>query len=776
MLDCLFNKITSLGKNEVERNNGILSEIDRGHISELMAAWSYCFYKIETFYIKGQRPFSDDVDIAYSLIGESFCYLNEINSLITARLKYYKDMVEDQQDSGSVNGDLQSKEFEYLIRYFKFFNNLLASKIKCFFFREVPILSSNHPFFNVDKDFSDVAYELVDVLMCKNIAYEKIRYLIANYCLLQEMMYAFVYHPYEWKGVFLRFKFDKMAFRELKQRIESHLLLSIEEHNIKYFLSEIGSLMFGYYLQRYKGLGYEYTDDSIQKPACYEDFYELSLSTKGVFVEPLIYQLYDILWKLYGMVSVTDKPIEKEKYELKKNRLSNELRYFIEKYLEDADLMYKKGQVSFAKLYDMGRRIFSGIDGECEYRDDIKGPVLSLLEREKKGGIYFQILKDPKVAEVYDRLYKMRSLMGNIKPLPFKDVDANVDVSKQKDVVLQKLNSLSEGDFKVETLLVDFNAQEIVYVLGAFADMLKSQMQNCDKKCSIVGFYKSGVFLGHILNIFNNRRDDVWQFSVKPYVATHPIHTDNKNDRDKRIILIDDSIKTGFTYSLYRTYIKRNKCDHNYNIHLYSLFNYNYFTRLQGISRVDYMSLFDIFGPRQSVTLNSRISYYSDVITEVKYKNINIEDFVMAVCSDGEVDLSYLLANTDVLLSISFKFIKDINEGKKVLKRDRIVLYSPSTNGYVILMMCAFICKVVYGHDIIIAGPFFEKDESRDLLVAIDISMISGFSLMYNWKVMTKGRYVKGDNEESCIEGEFDLVLSVYGASKYKSIKFKNLI
>jgi hypothetical protein len=134
-----------------------------------------------------------------------------------------------------------------------------------------------------------------------------------------------------------------------------------------------------------------------------------------------------------------------------------------------------------------------------------------------------------------------------------------------------------------------------------------------------------------------------------------------------------------------------------------------------------------------------------------------------------------------LLLTVSVSFVKEIIrrkalDDKKVNKVKKIHLYSPTANGYVIMMFCLFVLRYHYGEDVGIVHQGVEKDD-ENYLVAIDLSLVSGFTIMYNWSIETDGSYVmkeakiEEENDKESVDMEqvkkhFDMCAVVYCSCK----------
>lgn len=809
----------------------------RKDIMRLIDELVHSFYITEKSYIKDGPRFDKKNEDTYTRIGESYCYLNELNSVIAAKLntyisnnyghllKNYEDRVAEVIKSTCLKNVRESEKFKDIsnvnnsngkacfdginildkeingiaikraVMYFKFFNNLSASRIKYVFFREHPVKSLNYPILGLGKDFADICYDLVDAMGQYYISLKQIPSYISKYCLLQELMFSFVYRQDNEFGVFLRFKYDEKKYIEISDKISKSiqdiLVKDLEQKtiNYKYFFVKVGHIIFSAYTQdvnidienksdkkkNFTEAKGDFAENLLtQKRDSFIKFYNLFDAKKGdLYLEPLTYQLYDILWKVHGVIDITDKSRDHKVYQGKVECIKRTLVKFVRSYLSQGAEIYKTGSISYHSLYNMGAELFGVID----HKKKIYHP-----------GIYTIIFKEPYISEVCERLERVNKAGKDNLEKNKKTLILAVPNILSEECNIQDIPMNDESDYKLENLIITLPPKIMLQLLHDFSAMVNSGTLYDNDGAYMIGFYKSGVFLAHIANMlldFTKRRD-VWLFNTKPYVATHPIHKDERWRGVKKIILIDDSIKTGFTYSLYESYVKRNAVDGKDGmvINLFSLFNYSYYKRLEVISQNNYACLWKI---RKSQVNNDHLNCDWDYSTENKmsdlWKTVNyIEkdfDAILDAIEDKEkeVDLSFFLTNTDLLLTICVKFIDEILERRnKDNKEKKIFLYSPTSNGYVIMMMCLFLLRFVYGENVGIVDAGIKKSENN-FLVVIDLSFVSGFTIMYNWSIDTGGEYImrEANNEEGKdkegvdveqVKKEFDLCEVVYCSCK----------
>lgn len=757
----------------------IISTKDKKAIFQIIDLWVSCFYEIERRFKLEGLPFDQKDDETYSLIGKSFCYLNQINSVIASKINSFLRYIRNECEKGGGKPCCEVEEYDSLLRYFKFFNNLSASRIKFVFFKESPVKSLNYPILNISKKYADAAFDLVGYLNRdeNKIRLSELSYRVSNYCLLQELMYSFVYRDDKKYGIFLRFDLLPDAYMSISKDLRAcveEFLDDEKDNNLKYFFAKVSCVIFSYYVLN--GLSLRESNDSVYskddlddkvkkirgliigdnlkelpltKKMWYKSFYELFVLLEGdLYVEPITYQLYDILWKIHGMIDITDKSVNHNEYREKRRLIKKNVRAFVLNYLKMGEKMYNKKKLSFSDLYLMGSALFD----ENMMIDEESNGV--------SGGLNKLIFKEHSILDVEERMNRLRGVEGIVKKEVYVGLDKNGDD-------IYDIESKEEDDFKLDNLIQRISTKNLLDLLYGFAVMVQDRKQLLGDGQYIVGFYKAGIFLAHIINLTKEigERSGVWLFNTKPYVATHPIHTDDNIDGIYKIVLIDDSIKTGFTYSLYDSYLKRNAVSDGLgrmSVKLFALFDYKYYERLRVITNNDYYGLLGLRRDYGVIKVRDDKEMSDNYQYGFKYKFKDVNEILNAIKDkEGAVDLSFFLTDTDALLSICFSFINEIADRLKKKQRKKIVLYSPTPNGEVILLMCAFLLKTVYNETFEVAGVSYNKSE-EDYLVALDLSLVTGFSIMYNWSLMKEVDYEMNEDDMEQMKTVFDMVAVVY--------------
>ena len=741
----------------------VLEENEKKKLGQSLDVWANCFYRLENKYIaSGPVVDADDYDFLF-MIGEGVCHLNDFGSLLISSFERYLDKTK-KTDFDDYNIEKkESKNFDRcqeFVNYMRFFNNLICSKVKYFFFRETPVKSVNFPLLEIDKDLVLLGYDLLDLLSGEKINFRQLKIAIAKYFYLNGLMYSFIYDDHHRTGLFLRFSYDKYRFESISEKLKklTNIYLSEDEgatnkKELKYFLVKSGCLIISDYVEEESKKNKLY--DEIRKPKCYNDFYLKALDS-SLQVEPFTYRLMDIMWKLNGMLLIGDKNIRSKGATENFFDASIEISNFTKEYLNALGKMYHEGTIDYLQLYNVESRLFT------------------------KDGLYKKIFREEPIEEVKNKFTILNNVVKKSKTLKTLPLDIEKINDMNIENVLNKIEYHKESDLKVDVLIEALNPKDLLCLLKKYVDMIVSLDKGFfEKSTQMAGFYRAGVFLSHITNILYSSNKNIWLFNTRPYVATLPTHKENDFHDVENIILIDDNIKTGYTYKLYDSYIKRNNFRNKIDVRMYSLFDFKKYKRISGISANDVKALITVdenkgFELRRFADIKNQLYQNSDIAI----KNINIKDTLQKIIdSKGNADIAFVIANTDLFLNICHSFVHKIIEHIKSIKTNKLALFPISVSGSVFSMMTAFLLKLLHEKEVVFVKSGY-KIKTGEPIIAIDVSFITGFSLSYNWSIVKNGFYKHLKNQEgtNTIPEEIDLILAVYNGEKIISEKIQSII
>jgi hypothetical protein len=717
-------------------NNLILDSDRKEEATKLLNSWANCFLELEKDYFVRRNEVSNRDYKFLKLIGQSVYYINSFNSLLISSIEDY---------AKSINNDKISRELKCITRYVRFFNSLVASKIKFFFFREMPIRNTNSPFVKLDFQILKIGNELINELSKNIFSNMAISISVSKYFYLQALLYSFIYHSQKEKGAFLRFRYDEKSYTIISKIILEQYTKATSEIQIRLLGSNVIAIIASHYID--KDGQFNIDTNAIMKPDCYDNLFLKLSKSSDTYIEPLTLHLADILWKIDGMIHDDDEYINSNDDKIRhENETVNCVKDFVENYFNKTKAMYRNNEINFLDIFELEKNFFNRF--------------------------YPLVFNQSTIEVIRDKFEKINK--ANQCAVKCEDLQLNFDINDTDLInIFDKVRDSGERGFKLETLIEILDTEELLALFSSYSKLIPKE-DIVDKKTEFVGFYKSGIFLGHIVNILNSTSKPIWLFKSKPYVATHPIHEDKEYNDFNKIIIFDECLKTGFTYSLYESYLTRNLYSSHLSTALYSIFDFTSYTRIEFKDHVNFYSLIKLNDINFPIN-NNELQVHKQMLK--KQKNIsfsvnenNMEEIVKIIqYSSGlsripnRVDLTFLLSNTETLYSVCNIFAGRIisqNNSKK-----DIMLSTASSDGEVLILVTAFIlklkCKQVKikfytGGDI--SKSFFN--------VAIDLSLMSGFSLGH-----MASRRKKCSFSEKMINDaldSFDLICSIVSQGQHR--------
>ncbi len=703
--------------------------------------WSHSALRIENDYRMSKRDISNRDYSFLKILGESVYHINRFNSLLIAFI----------ENSNSLK---KNNELHKLSDYSRFFNSLIASKIKYFFFREIPIIANNGPFISNNTKIFGAAIELTNIFNAHNISFVKIESAVFKFFYLQMLLYGFIYENEKEKGYFLTFKYDRDSFNEIYR----FLIKNLEEIETEKDIRLLGSNFFGwlayYYVEKYNSNYKQITtlnstihSIEIIKPEVYSNLINV-LRNKRIDFEPLTYHFADILWKIDGMIHDDDEYLSV----ISKRKQEQEL-------VENIKLRLTKILNNFKATYE---------------RNKINNHLMYKTESDLIDWLYQFLLKQKDI----DEIRTIYSKLNSIHPT-YTVKRSNLGNECTITSIVHKLRKFGEKGFKIESVITNLHSDELLYLLHFFVEHVSTVKLN--NETEIVGFFKSGVFLGHILNLFLKKNSPIWLFKTKPYVATHPIHKDKYSGKYDSILVLDECTKTNFTYSLYETYLTRNIFGSEISVFLYTLFDFSYYKKIKTVSKLNVHSLINLSNnliPDNLNNINYLGSYSLNDIKNISFElseNLNYFKKCFEIVKDknDQIDLTYFLMNTSVYFSICYDFAQKIIKNNK--DSEPVLLFAGSSEGEILNLGIAFILKLM-NYDVWLEEVVNSKNKLNNyFVVGIDLSFVTGFSLLYKWAIFKYGKYVKV--KEDMYINDFDLLLTILSFSSNRdNFNLKSLI
>lgn len=670
------------------------------------------------------------------LIGQGVYYLNSLNSLLVSEIDKYAGLLP--------HADPCYEELKGIAGYTRFFNSLIASKVKYFFFRETPIANTNNPFFRLDLDIYKSAINILNLLNEEVKCRDEIKFNICKYFYLQMLMYSFIYDRKKEKGVFLRFNYEYNNFTKIKEFILDRTSRLENEEQLRFLGTTFVCDITRYYVNNNNFIS---IDEFSPKSNVYSDLFNLYSGNNSPAIEPLSYHLCDIIWKIDAMVHNDSDFYDKKKKKLKDNEVIELVSKFIKDYLLISDKMYRDNKINYLNIYQ--------------------------IETEFIHSVYNKLLRERDICEIKENYKMIASFNRECRHVNDVTITYKTIYNVLKSEILAKLRFGDEKGFKIESIIQNLNKNELLLLFKLLSKIVPENLYKSETT-AVVGFYKSGAFLAHIMNLIFGQEKQVWLFKSKPYVATHPIHKDGEVDCDS-IIIFDESLKTGFTYSLYESYLLRNMPDVHLSTYLYSLFDFSIYSKIDLLRDINFLSLIKL-NEKLIPTNEAELNFLCDsgdqqfILSFCEDLDLNpqIESLKKFNSDEGRLDVTLLLTNTNLLVNVCKKFVNTILEKLEVNSRKKIFLFSPSDDGAILCLMTAFILKIL-DKEVFLTNEL--PVHNNDLfLVAVDITFETGFSLAACWGGLSRGYYDPAEYME--LISEIDLVCTIIGReSEFSNIQ-----
>ena len=426
-----------------------------------------------------------------------------------------------------INSFIISEIPEYKL-YIVYFNNLIMSKLKHFFFKEHPIESKNAS--NVDED--KITMYLRRTLLTEDKSLQK--EFLLKYFLFLFLEFDFLYSKKDKYGYFTSFRMDQEKYQDIAKRLKKQL-------------SEIKNSVNSEY--KFK----EFSVDVIAK-IVKDDFSNSDLDSEKVF--------YDYVEKKKKCLSNQDKNNEKTSFfglssiisTIKKNNTDK-----FDVYLEPFSyyvsyIIYKDAhilmQVADTKDIDSYVR---------KYIQDI----IELINLFTK--FYTEKDKTKVAVKIFNKqleLIEKTKLLTRDFDLPKKWEDSKrcLISFSNKESTQKDIPELDFNNYSLEKLIENND----ISILNTLLDTMYSSTEMQKDKISLFATYSSGLFLSVLYKLLNkDKKIDIYIFSTFPVNDILPYYVKTNNamfpniKNATNIVVLDDIARSGFTFSLIKHSYKR---------------------------------------------------------------------------------------------------------------------------------------------------------------------------------------------------------------------------
>ena len=649
------------------------------HQEDLIGLWADTVAGLELSFPRGQAIQGRDLKFL-KMIGDSVYRINSFNSALIKGLEIWIE------DCAQEKIDTEEKALRQLRSYLAFNNNLIASKVKHFFFREMPKDHRNEPFFHIDRDIFELGQRLWDLIEQRDL--KNYKYFVFRYFYLLKLFYAFVYDSYRDEGVFLHFQYDKKIYEQCMQELADPDTMTTEI-SLREYIHNLMPCLCGLYLQNMGLLEKHIQEHSVRE--MFSAFVRAHNAGLDIRVEPLTWHLADTLLKIDGLIQDSLEFVSKEHRAANEHLLVQKVKDFIQTFLQMGKRLYDTDRMQDEDVYEL----------EVQFLYDFVDQSMRLpLDKDTSQGIMKQL------SHIFP---------GHLSS-PAQKENASEAHEDLREKIQGKLGRFDEKSLKVEDILEKLNFEEIRVLLRDYAALRPAIDPKKD-------------FLIHMFNIYHKQELPVWMFKAFPYIHIHPLHQDSMKNTGGRALVFDESVKTRFTYSLFKAFIDRNAFHSFDSYEIFTLFAHQEYLPVETYKRpwVQALMQVDQGGIKYTRPAHAPAPICLDwQASDLVRKAPEIRDALVVHC-DGikRYDLTYLMANTRSALAVA-EYVAQmiIEEG-----HDRVFLFAPSAVGRVLSLCVGYVLKrekinVVY--DV--------KNRNECHKVLIDMSFVTGFTAKHEWK------------------------------------------
>jgi len=318
-----------------------------------------------------------------------------------------------------------------------------------------------------------------------------------------------------------------------------------------------------------------------------------------------------------------------------------------------------------------------------------------------------------------------------------------------------------ESGLKIKDLLVKLDRENLATFFALFLNIIAREKAPVTET-ELVGIYTSGVFLAHLVNLVFGFNKRVWLFKVYPHALTHPVHRDERGTM-YNLSVFDESVKTLFSLSVYENYLLRNTHTLRHNINVFSLFNFQDYSRVNLRSTPTIRSLIKcktVGGERNLFLSPSPLDDSTlslDLYDRQTLKHI-LTDFIK---DQNRFNIYSLLTNSRLVFSVAHHIAKQIKTKMTQAGKKKVCIFSYSVDGEILLLPVVFFLKmdsyqVIYPEN---QASGIIKDDI--FLAGIDLSLDSGFTRQYSLEKLQEHYGLKEPDKEFFIYKREDGIWNV---------------
>lgn len=602
-----------------------------------------------------------------------------------------------------------------LMRFVEFHSSLVSARVKDFLFREQPNAADNLLSFSPDVDACRAGERILECVGRERLP-QNFPALVAEFYFNAVFLYEFLYVAPLRRGRFLRFSPDERQFDAIL-KIITREVIELDDGVTEMELCK-----------RLRGLRVRILEEHCGLPSgdmrSLEKRYEAVLGQMGrvdVSLEPFTWRIGCLLWKFTNLLEDAE--------ELPKagdaKRLCSQLKAlkcFVQAELDFASGAYDKGSLDFARMFNAEMRWMRELYGD-EARASTGGPLFWMRSCEHVG----------KRMDALQRIRggAVREASGeSISPIPLKEVADTLS------------NGVRDGALKIETMIEGLSGSALESLFRHYAAQVSDDVEVGD---CLVGNYASGGFLAHMVNLYGRNPDEwlpVWLFKSFPYVATHPIHASTGGGDRRRMLICDETIKTGFTLGLYEAWLARSGHIGD-GVRAHPLIVVDGYERIPDLSSEVAAPVLRIRRGESGVQLwqTSVVDPQRGVSWPDALSRNDLDELSQSpsITEKGYADWTYLLTDTRLVCAVARMFAEEIvrrvGERKATTgRRPDVALYSPSGHGRILKLMLALRLKLD-GETVILDKTEWRRRhrwcDGGTLFVPVDMTLNTGTTLRY---------------------------------------------
>jgi len=561
-------------------------------------------------------------------------------------------------------------------RFYFFYLDLIMSKLKHSIFTEIPKTENIDIYIILYKDdlaFTGERLKEYDIKKDRKIFDIEFQRFVFKSFLMMDFIY------YDDYGIFTRFSLNKKLF------IYNKSVFNFQGNSLRGFGSEIIRNFLSNTLKFYQ----------IEHDNPYKEIVALSKKEKIYEIEPFGYYLAFKIWKFAKIIKSTLEFNNNNERKMHKKQFNRIIKEYINNSLFNIEKFYNKkidNLTLFYKFYELDSQI------------------LNLLLK--------------------DILHKYEKINFQIPSLELDQYTKQYIKSKSIEEILCKtINNDVYEKYKLYRLLEskDITVDDITYLYENLVD-------NIDfKDYDIMAMLKGGVLLSHIINISKNLNKIIYIFSSYPYISVLPrtLLSEKSNS-----IIIDESIKSGFSFRLFAMYKKRVLNNYlnnnNFDYKLFSLVDFVDFGKKEKEYKLSKIANIEVIDKKLHIKIvkqnfNTTIFNWNSFFNNLN--EINKEEFRKFAIINNRFDITRLLSISKYYFQIAKYFAVQL----KSEKSEKIALYHTSDEGAILAQGIAFVYKTLYNDKKIILSK--DKILKENKVFFVDMSIDTVHTIKRSFKI-----------------------------------------